>query len=80
MYITGPSFFSFPPLDVQIGICTLVCGNAVQSQLQVNGNCIFIFVIFSLKKYRDILDFRDYKFGMKNRAWSYFFSVFGSQI
>lgn len=44
------SFSFFPAFDVQLGICVLVCGNAVHSQLQINGNYILTYVIFSLKK------------------------------
>lgn len=72
LLVGPPSFSFFLPLDVQIGICAQICGNAKHSQLQANGNYILTYTIFSLKKYREILDFGDYKFGMKNRGWSFF--------
>lgn len=46
-----PSFSFFPAFDVQLGICVLVFGNAVHSQLQINGN--YNLCDFSLKKKGD---------------------------
>lgn len=69
----------------QVRICSSVFGNtvyliSVYSELQVNSNCVLAHAVFSLKKYREIRDIRDYISNVKNGGQFSFSCTFSPQM